>query len=65
MACLLVGNGRLCCFLASLLVLTLVGLERGGSTQKSPANPNRHLVVPGKRPLLAYGDPALALAARR
>ena len=61
MACLLVSNGRFCRLLVSLLPLALFSLERAGSTQISPAYANRHLLVPSKRPLLAYGDLALAL----
>jgi hypothetical protein len=58
---LLVSNRRFCRLLIALLHLSLVGLERGRSTQKPPADPNCHLAVPGKRLLLAYGDPALVL----
>jgi hypothetical protein len=58
---LLVSNRRLCCILIPCLVLPLVSLERGRSTQISPTNANRYLLVPGERLLLAYSDLALAL----
>jgi hypothetical protein len=58
---LLISNRRLCRILIACLVLPLVSLERGRSTQISPANTNRYLLVPSKRPLLAYGNLALAL----
>jgi hypothetical protein len=61
MARLLVGNRRFCCVLIALLLLPLLGLEGGGSTQKPLADANCDLVVPSKRPLLAHSDPALAL----
>jgi hypothetical protein len=60
-AYLLISNRRFCCVLVTLLLLSLLSLERSRFTQILLANTNRYLAVPSKRLFLAYSNLALAL----